>query len=511
MKKVTTQRVRQSMLSMLVARPLSAIGGLLVLVILSRMLPPQEYGIYFGLWAIAEILILASNVGLLHAVYRYVSADERMDGKIIPNGPVWQLIGWRSLTLLLVAALLIAFPTSIRFFSEPASSFTSAIVPLLALIVFGEGLARFIETVFDSMLCQGRSQTTLISRTLLRLSGIAYFAINGTLHLEQVVFIEVGAALIGALIALLLFWNTYSGKQDILKHSEVETFGFVRMARFALPAFIAQLLGLIYGPDALKLALSAASGPASLAVFGFAFSLAAVIQRYIPANLLGGIFRPVFVAASKKPDAENLLSNLLSASIKINWLILLPVFCFLFFAGSPLLSKLSGGNYPDAGLLISILVLGLLAIAVHLTFSMYCIAKEISYPVLIASGVSTVGLPIGIFLANRFGALGMSAAFGLAELIWSVVCLIVLSRYSKGTVHMDWSGLGKLLGTAAIAIVGCALLQMMGVHWFVLAPLSVFLFLLATLFVSPFSDREKGWLFSILPMGSFLKVRAAND
>jgi O-antigen/teichoic acid export membrane protein len=495
------------MVSMLIARPLSAVGGLLVLVILSRMLPAQDYGIYFGLWAISEILILASNVGLIHAVYRYVSADELLNGKIIPRGPVWKLIGWRMLSLACVATLLLAFPTFFQSFSKSSTLISNNIIPLLALIVFGEGLARFVESIFDSMLCQGRSQTTLISRTLLRLIGIAYFVMNGNLHLEQVVWIEVGATLIGSAIALLLLLYTYSGTQELLKHENKEVIGFGRMARFALPAFIAQIFGLVYGPDALKLALSSTSGPVVLASFGFAYSLTAVVQRYIPANLLAGIFRPVFVAAAKKPNADELLSNLLITSVKINWLIILPVFCFLYFGGSPLLSKLSGGNYPDAGLLISILMLGLLAIAVHLTISMYCLAKETSNPVLIASGISTIGLPIGILLAHHYGAQGMALTFGLSELIWSMVCLIVLTRYTNQALHLNLSSLGKLLGAVAISITACTLLQLMNITWFVLAPLSAVIFFLGIWLMSPFSDQEKGWLLSILPMNYSFKTR----
>ncbi|WP_182076471.1 oligosaccharide flippase family protein [Deefgea sp. CFH1-16] len=104
--KNTTQRVKSSMLSLLVGRPISALAGMLVLVLLSRLLPSEQYAVYFTIWAVVEILIIVSNFGLMLAVYRYVSASIVDGGKIIIHGPVFQLILLRTISLLLVGFLL---------------------------------------------------------------------------------------------------------------------------------------------------------------------------------------------------------------------------------------------------------------------------------------------------------------------------------------------------------------------------------------------------------------------
>ena len=88
---------------MFIGRPISAVAGLLLLVLLSRLLSKDEYGIYFAVWAMAEIIILASNLGLMSAVYRYVSSNEVAQGGIIIEGPVWQFVGMRLLFLALGA------------------------------------------------------------------------------------------------------------------------------------------------------------------------------------------------------------------------------------------------------------------------------------------------------------------------------------------------------------------------------------------------------------------------
>ena len=498
LEKATVQRVRQSVVSMFVARPISAVGGLLVLVVLSRTLSPADYGLYFGLWAAAEILILASNCGLHSAVYRYVSAAELEDGCFVPHGPVLSLLGWRLVTLCIAAVGAALFPGLLASLAN-MPSFGEGVGLMFAAIVFGEGAARFIESIFDSMLSQRRSQTTLVGRTLIRLVGNLYFFLDGSLHLIEVLYVEVAAALLGAIIGLAFLAQIYWGANHARITRQSNEHGYSRIAKFALPAFIAELLGLAYGADVLKIVLSKTAGIEAVAVFGFAYSLAAVIQRYMPANLFVGVFRPVFVAASKKPDSSALLSDLLNLTIKINWLVILPAFCLLFSASSQLVSKLSGGNYAHSGVALLILVGGLLPLAIHLTLSMYCLARESSIYPLLSTALAVCGLPIGIYLSKQYGAAGMALALGISESIWIVMCLFFLKRAIQGPLKLDWGGLGRMLTASVFAIAVGFGLEIAGMAWYFVAAVSALCCLLGVYFLSAFSEQETKWLISILP------------
>lgn len=490
---------------MLIMRPISAIAGLLILIMLSRVLSSTDYGNFFAFWAIVEILILASNLGLIHAVYRYVSATEQTDGVILTTGPVWHLVWWRFCTLAFTGFVFMLIPDSIASLSK-VSIFSGQILLCLIAIVFFEGIARFFESIFDSMLCQGRSQISLVSRTFFRLIGYLIFLSLGSMDLLHVLYADVVATALGALIAVYMLWSVSRKSKLSGRQAQKENIGFGRMTRFAMPAFTAQVLTLVYGPDALKLILSNTSGTAELALFGFAYSLAAVVQRYIPANLLAGVFRPIFVAASKKHNAEKVLSELLSISIKLNWMVILPIFCFLFFGGTPLLEMLSGDNYSDAGNVIAIIMLGLLAIAMHLTFAMYCLARETSLPILYATIAGTLGLPLGVMLGENYGAIGVAAAFGVSELIWSITCFAFLRYYANNALTLDWLGLSKLLCGTLFVVVLCSLLKSFWSNWWpaytILAPL---LFIIVIYLSRVFSEQEQTWLKSILPSSKLLK------
>ncbi|QLG88219.1 oligosaccharide flippase family protein [Chitinibacter bivalviorum] len=508
MTKATTQRVRQSMLSMLIARPISAVGGLLVLVFLSRLLQPQEYAIYFAIWAVAEIAILASNLGLLQAAYRYISASELSNGITVAHGPVVSFVVLRIMTLLAVASVLAFFPSIFKFVF-PNNNISEKLGIFVAAIIVGEGLARYIESIFDSMLCQGRSQISLIIRTVLRLVAIGFIALQGELNIQNVVYIEVGVTLVGALVSITMLAIMLASSTKYASNDE--RIAYKRMLQFALPAFIAQLLGITYGPDALKITLAGLVGANALAVFGFAYSLAAVVQRYIPANILAGVFRPIFVAASKKEDSDKILPALLSFLVKINWIFIAPIFCGLFFSGDFILSKVSAGNYPAAGMVLSLIVLGLLPIAMHATLSMYCLAKETSWAPLYATALSVLGLPIAIYLGREHGAVGVAIAFGVSELIWSITCYVLLARSEYALKAFEYHGLLKILNAMLLALLFGYIVTSFMVSYDLLVGFSSGLFFFVVIyFTGVFSLQEKQWLASVLP-AKLVKILRLNN
>ncbi|KAF7598260.1 MAG: hypothetical protein CGU28_13070 [Candidatus Dactylopiibacterium carminicum] len=503
--KTTSQRVRQSMFSLLIGRPLSAVGGLLLLILLSRFLAPVEYGGYFAAWALIEIVVLASNCGLLHAVYRFVHASESLSGEIRPSGPVWRLFGWRVLSLALPALLLCLLSPS-WLIERGLASALAACVPWLAAIMLAEGLARFIEAIFDSMLCQGRSQLTLTLRTLLRLGGVALLLMQGPLTLVGVLLVEVFATAAGALIGLGLLVQLWF--KSAVASSATAAPDLRRMVRFSLPAYAAQVLGLGYGPDALKLVLAGVAGSAVLAVFGFAYSLAAVVQRYMPANLLAGVFRPVFVAAARREDAATVLPGLVGLCVKLNWLLILPLLAAAVLGGDRVLSLVSGGAYPQAGITLALILAGLLMVAVHQTLSLYCLAREDSWPPLFATAASLVALPAGIWLAKTWGAAGIALAFGLSELVWSVVCYGIL-RHRQGILRgIDFGGLARMLLAVLLALCPWLLRDWFALDGLLLGGLAGGLALLACWLLRPFCAQELQWLQTVFPvLGRFVFIK----
>lgn len=491
----TAQRVRRSVLSMFIGKPISAVAGLLLLVLLSRHLDPIDYGSYFAVLAIAEILILASNLGLMPAAIRYLGAHQLATGELVPYGPVKTFVVLRTATLMLSAALLLFFSS---FFEKLVGA--SALLPLLAIIFAGEGLARFVEIILDSMFCQGRSQFSVIFRTVSRLVGVSYLIVLGNIDLYQVVLVEAIVCGVGGVLSLLLLSSVYVQKRGFSVPDVENAPNPSRVLKFALPAFAAQVLGIAYGPDVMKLVLAGKAGEQALAAFGFSFSIVAVVQRYMPATLFAGIFRPVFVSAAKRTDGDQVLSDLVSISVKINWFLLFLIAIVVHVAGDQLLFRVSKGNYTNSGEVLFILVLMVAVVAVHLTLSMYSLAKEISMAPLYATALGVMSLPVGFLLAESMGATGIAISLLFGEVIWCVSCFFLLGHLARKRPAPDWRGLLFIVLSFLLVLFGAdLLLPRLSLGSVLSVPLFSVAFLLFVFFFNVFSPRELVWISSAMP------------
>lgn len=504
----TSQRVKRSMLSMLIGRPISALGGLLVLVLLSRLLTKEDYGAYFALWAMVEISILVSDPGVLHLIYRFVSASSNAKGQVMPKGPALQLLLIRCIALAICAGLLLIVP--FHWLALLKLDTSPQLLKAAAIILFFEGTARAIEAIFDTMLCQGASQISTVARTLMRLLGIYFcFTTSASLTLDLLIKVDIFATAVGAMLGVILIVHIYIGRKSYEgKYIAPNIVPPRTLFYYAWPAYISQALGILFGADMLKLTLTGSNGVAELAIFGYVFSLTAVIQRYLPANLLAGIFRPLFVsAAKKKEDADKVLVELLIACIKINWIFILPMACFSFILGDFILTKISSGNYQHVGTVLTASIFGLMAFSTHLTLSHLCLAKQTPWPLLGANLCATLGLLIGIYLGAHYGALGTAIAFGINETIWCLASFYFLFRNSPFIRYADIIGILRLILVGVATIIAASLFK----YLFAIEPILIAIFLALPLAFGVcrcgvFSSQEGKWLMAVLPLGHKLPL-----
>lgn len=440
-----TTRVRKGLASVAIGRPVSAVAGLVQLILLSRLLPPVDYAAYVAVWAGVEIVVLASNLGLMHAAYRYVHADDAYGGRLAIHGPVRTLLALRACSLPLGIVLFEAF--------WPVSAFLGAdhqtqkvLSWAFGGLVLTEGLARYCEIIFESLLLQWRAQFSTSLRAALKPIGLGVCLVLGwDLNLDRVLAIEVFSCGVGMLTGL---WGLVStmrrGKIQVRKNSLAGPLTFRRAVRFVLPAFLAQLLGLCYGPDILKLILGYGPDTTALAAFGFAFSMAAMLQRYLPVNILNGIFRPLFVDSVDQEATPQLLSRLVAVTNKLNWFVIALPLVALAPIATQVTSFLSKGNYANAGDVLLILIASLIFAAAHGVLSLYCLALENSRAPLVATVGAASTLPASVLLARYFGSHGLAVGWGLSEAVWVLVCCLALMRGSHDQISVTWSALLKI-------------------------------------------------------------------
>lgn len=473
-------------------------AGVATLLLLARLLSPQDYAAYVAVWASVEIVLLLSNFGLMHAAYRYVQSVELGAGRLQIQGPVGYLLLLRALSLPLGAILLVVLWPGLLAGTQSDAEY---ILQMFALIACAEGMARYCELLFESLQLQWRAQLTTLLRTVLKPLGFALLAAGDVADLRYVLAVELLACASSAVLGLgaLLQLHLRSERVPPAAQGGAST-SLGRMLNFVLPAYLTQLLGLSFGPDVLKLILSKVGDPIALAVFGFAFALAAMLQRYLPVNIFGGVLRPLFVAAEQRADADELLSRLVAFVTKLNWLFVVLPMVVLAPLAPQVVKLLSHGRYADAGQPLMLLLAGMLAASAHGVLSLYCLARENSRSPLLATVCAALTLPLSYLLAARGGAAGLALAWLCSELVWVLVCATALGLLGGTRKRLD---LARLLRVPLIA--GLVIAAGLSVAaWLPAARLAAALaapLLLVTMYwrAQIFDAQERAWMATILP------------
>lgn len=451
-------RLRGGLAWFAVGKIVAGLIGIAWLLTLVRLLSVPHYGGYVVLLALLEIVLLVSNAGVYPFAQRYIT-EARLPANL-PALPrlVWQSLAYRLVTLALAAiGLALAAPHLSGWIGQPL---LATVLPIYGLVIVCEGAARYLELVFESMLEQGRAQFCAVLRNGARLlcALLLAAASDRDLTLVDVIHIEVATSAFGLLLAMGVAWQSLRQLRSQVVPAQERAgadFGWRRLTPFALPLFVAQCLTQLYSPDTLKLIVSRLLGATEAAVFGFAHALSFVLQRYLPANLLIGLIRPMLVArrAHRGDDQELVLvGNLV---LKINHFLLLPLAALFAVAGQDFAELASAGKYSSAGPVLCLLTLLLIPAGTHVVLAMLATALEDRRAVLLGTLVSIPGVLLGIMFGPRWGSTAMAAGLWLSELLWCGFTLALL-RYSGFTFRIDAGAWLKLV-FAAVAAAALAL------------------------------------------------------
>jgi O-antigen/teichoic acid export membrane protein len=492
----TSEKVRKGVISLAIARPISAMGGLFLLVVLSRFLPVEEYGVYFAVLAIIELAILFSDFGVSSVIFRSIKSEIYTTGLVVPLGPLPKIVLIRGVSVVFgFLAIFYVMPKFSKAFGLQAYDW----VFFYAAIIFTfEFIARTVEACFDSMLCQARAQFTLVLRTLLRLVGVlALLLLKQDFALVDVLVVEITATSLGALIALASIGYSALSRRGIDLSSA--DWSFTQVKLYAVPAYLGMVVAAMLGADMIKIILGSSSGVEQLAVYGFSFSIAAVIQRYLPANLMAGLFRPIFVSAASKPDSEKLVINIFVAFVKINWAVVLPLLVAFIVFGDEFFKLVAGGKYPDAASIFIVIVFGVMFFSLHLVLGQLCIAKKEPWISFKASLTIVPLIVLVWFMTKSYGAIGAAISFLFMEVCWCVSCFPRVFNVGSFCRYADIRGVFSLLLFGALMSAVAWILDRLAVNNVFIFSILLIAFLVSLRFVSFISRAEIDLAASIFP------------
>lgn len=495
--------VRASLLHFMFGKALNAIVSLLTLVALARWIVPEVYGVYIAFLALQSTLLAVSNLGIETTAERFLPElrIRHADGELL--GFVMAAMSARFGSLVLLA--LIAWFAGQSITTLIGLEQYLHVFKIWVLVTVLTGMLSFAVVLLEAMLHQRQAQRcmSIYVFTKLVLLFLAHQYLQ--LDLDTLVRIELIAVAIAALGGVWLLIRRFSagglhsGWQVILQNRQ-------RMQRFAFFNYIAQIVFQFFNAEVMKLMVTRLLGALQSARYGFAYSLAETVQRYLPAVLLLRLIKPVFVSRYTKTGDFSQLNEMARIILKLNLLMLAPIIAFAAVYGGDLLSLISKGKYADAHWVL-VGVLALLVPASHqLVLSLLAGTLEKNTMQLYAGIASSVAFPCALFLVPMLGPLGAVVASAVSGLIYNAFATVYLRR-TGCDYQPDLRGAGVFL-IAGVVLYGITLSLhslLPGWTWdaaVLLFGLAVYLVIVRGL--SAFSHEERELLNSILPKRVFV-------
>lgn len=485
-----------------IGRVLVGLAGVALLLLTVRRLTPGDLGSYVSLVALQEIVTMASSAGLFGFVQRYIPEYRLHGSRRQLRVAIGLAVAGRIATLALACVLLFWLADDLTaFLGLPVAP---SLFRLYLVVILIEGTGRFIDLVFETLLMQGTTQASNLIRTLVKLAGLLLIVGSGDWTLQDIVVwdaLSSSVALVFSAVAL------GAGLRSQAQVRPPRQFDRPTMARFAAYNYAALLGYQIYGFDTLKLLVTKLVGVAETAAYGMAQSLADVLRRYLPAQLLLGMIRPLIVAAyseSRNMGRPLFLANLV---LKLNVFLIAPAFAVFIVLGAPLLELIGKGRYPQAYGYVLAFMLLLVVQTLHLILSVLAMTAERNELVMQGTWLAIVGAVVALLAIPVIGAWGALVAAFVSELAFCLAVARGLRRVC-GTPVVRWQEfgvMGALFAATALGGVLVAALLPGGMTPLVLAILvqGGGFFGLALIW-KPFSTAERVLINKLLPKPVFV-------
>lgn len=460
-------RVRQGLLHFLLGKGVSALSGFLAMLLVVRVLSVPAFAQYSVLAALTEVFTALAGLGIAHAMLRYVPELYARNLSL----SLWRLVlggvGLRTAVLILIAlsaALWVQDLAPLVGLAADGRAFTAFL-----FVVLFRSTSHFLSQILESALSQGWSQSAFALSSVVRLLGMAWLAWRGGVDLVEVIALEALADLGCMAVMCFAIVRLIGGLRPPFATADEDRTWMARrlpdIARFSTTGYLQHLAALPFGSNTNRMIGGRLFTPFVMASFGYATSLYEYVKRYLPAQLLVGLIRPVVVARYSLDANFARAAQTADRVTQCNLVMLVALGCPMLVAGPELMLLGSGGRYgaEAASLLLSLLlVLSLESFRVTLEMLVHTIER---YSLLIRSNLLLAASALlGVALYPHLGAAGLPLASALSLLTANAWVMRNL-RADGFQIGVNWRAVLQIgLGCFASAAAGW-LMRQAGAHW----------------------------------------------
>ncbi|WP_187147186.1 lipopolysaccharide biosynthesis protein [Thiobacillus denitrificans] len=484
--------------------------GIAWLFMLVRELPLADYGAYVTFTAFLNIFVVVGSFGLIAVAERYVPEHRSLSSGPVLARFLTRLIALRVVLLAVACLAMAGFSAHLPALLSIEGMADTFLV--FQIVVFGEGLCRYIETIFDSLLQQKYSQISTLFRYGTRLLALLAYPLlsDEALDLFTWITIEAVTVSLGALLALALMSKIVRQA----RHEEGERAGegkldYPRYIRYAAPIYLGRILALFSGIEMAKLVTTKMLGLEASAVFGFCASLAITLQRYLPTYLLMGMVRPLFITAFHSERPQKRLDFLFSLIVKLNMFAILPALAVTTVLGDGVVHLFSSGKISEGGLMLTLMLGFVVSQALRIAHGMVLISLEDGKGSLLIAVAGATVFALSALFVSVYGPVALVLGLVAADFVAMAIAGHRI-RMKSYRLNYPYRGIGKLFIATVGATLFISLLDLSLAGYgeisrvLAAAGLGMVLYALLAQSIRPFTDEERGAINRMLPVRLFV-------
>lgn len=500
---------RRGIKNQLLARVIQAGAGFLIALITVRVMSVADYATYVTVIAAGTVLGSLSMFGLDRAAFRFVP-EGRLAAHPLDLARMIDRLRQARLGLMILFGIVVA--AGWRWIGPLLQLHSSALLaPVLAFGVV-HAMGQFSSIILQSLMRQRviRDATTITWMT--RLAVLASVAlIFKSLTAATAIWITVGSEALGlAWMAL----QTYRHLRALKSTDAGRALGawvpdWKRIRKFAVQNYLMGQSAMTAQPKVQMLVAAALLPHEAVAAFGFFRQLSDQFARLLPFHMFRTVIEPVLIGRYQATKDFEQLNAVASAILKVNLLVSIPIAVWLWLAGAPVVSLLTGGKFIEYAWILALLVLSLVPTTQRTLQVIAVNAVDRSAALIPATIVASLVTLAAVWSQiPRFGLV----ALALSDMVFAAVFGFVLVRLMRRDGYMyraDWVSLAKMYILAVVvASVMAQSIKTLGAVPALWRSIGVglatgALFVLGNALWKPFSGSERDILKRILPFKWF--------
>ena len=441
-------RIRRAFVHFIGGRAVQALARAILVLVLVRILPVDDYGAYMLIVGLSELMLLVASFGIVPIAQRYLPQMVVSLSQVRVKRFVSSLILAQFCILVLIVSLIWIYWQHIAPFMGFSERQAEAGLPAV-LLMFLVPVFRFVAELLEALLEQGRAQVARALMPAGRVIAIGIIiAAMGQVDFYTLLWLDVGVTTLCVILAwFFLAQSIKSLPQENFKGEiplkEIGRFGW-HMAAVSIMSSAAH-------PGAIRLALANVLGVIESGLFAFLQSLERMISRYLPGTLLRGIIRPVLVVKSQTTQGMKTVEAGTGLLFKTNLFIISAGAIVVGVGGNTLVAWLSGDKFTEAGLTLFLMFLAMGVIAQRAVIEMILQITGQTEILRLTSMMAPLAL-LTVWLLASHGLNVVVIIIAIFTSLSNWLALRVLIR-RPGGFFLDWKGMVSILIPGSLAII----------------------------------------------------------